>query len=1536
MIVDRNTLDNVDKFMDEIEENPAVPPDTESVVWEKKYMGKSITHRLSNIGRASFDYQAQFIEPGEQSKKIARNDKQMVLDHYFSNTGREMLEMQAVIDDEEKEVEAMRKKAKSATKLIRKKIKVADMDHENKDSLAIDREWDTSNWSDEMITAGLDYLLYVFVDPKVKDSKYLKDKAMTMIDKLLVRHHSAERHLNFKLESIVSRAISRFVKDGRSLAQQDLLCILHVSKEKFKRELSSFNFAGRVMEMLNIEGRLAAILIQHRFRTFRGYRRRKKRDVNPITLTFGSDFVMDSLRESSINARTTDLIALWKNMHVHQTDEVRNTPGGFRGPSHIDKQFLIIILEIVLTLVHGNAGDLAQGNREDFLACNGSILLANFISYPKGPYAKLGIKIASEASKVAESVEPMLAAGVVAALTRYILFLRDTEKLKWLEDGRDNLPNRQDMSQEAYFKSQIPKKEFFDCLLTVSRLATHAAGAYRAGDGGYYCKTPKKPDVEALDYVEKSSHFTTSYNGTLVRHTLGNAKFTKLMTDLMLSCKHLHCMRTMMQCYYNMACGDCHGNVLFEFTADAARLMRLVLHFIEEEDKTINTLALCLFLQLCKNGDGRDTMLCSNLPQLLFPFTKARKSFTKHSYLRAILINAALLRQANWWSYNPETTPPTFSNPEHIRLSVYKDLMRTLKTPALEAADNLTISDLTVYPLIPENNDDFSRAAEVTGARDIADFLTHPGDTQFIEHLDWDQAVAGCVILEGLTTHRGTAENLFSNHVVYYLVRSLFISRWMFAGPKQADQLLMMTFNCVRSAANALTSICNSVEGNEVHEMEVVEAATRADIMDPACYFVSNLAVEQENLSPAMLVLQRDAAKAVLDFMREYSRVVIETAKNHATGDIDADTIRSLEPIGSVCISVIKNLKKVYVHEQDLMVVLLEKCCAVIEVISLSPTGAKLVSAEWHSGKALSEHLPPPLSGVGDNGIYEENYRKGLQKMSPNLFRCLSNLCQTESGQGDCLSDGFLRRAADKFYLLFPVAEEMLAKWIEECDSQVTPIDVMRKPEPPKQSDDLVYKVREMTSCLILIGQCANYTSYMFGAANDLLFIAHYDLMRRCSVIINRVGSTPWSEYMESALRCVRLLAEDNVRLIRVYEEIDIVNLMKKVLMSIGTVPESAIKMAVECLTVVANALRTEYLSLHLPLLREPLQRVTRFHPALLDEVRSASWAVMKLIVDLEKVKVFGDVEGPGRLQESDWDKLEFGTSSDSILNCKLLDILVKAGIDVKEASEMLMTKKEQEHKLYEERRARGELLPHELKGHHHHHHQSPIKTLTDKLIEGGASTYELRNDRVENERLVPLLDKTGLLESSDVMEHPEGDTRGTSLSCGPSECGSLTLGDPELQTHGTFKLAVTTEKKAAHQRLEEEMARESQEIDKSLYGSLPAITVSPTRGSPKKETAASLPISPGKPKVKMARDAKRAGTAGKQTDNKGTAAALDPTKRHRARRRGSQSGQQHGDHNHHYHQKQTEKLPMIVDISEAPEFMETRPPVDESAAYFC
>ena len=157
----------------------------------------------------------------------------------------------------------------------------------------------------------------------------------------------------------------------------------------------------------------------------------------------------------------------------------------------------------MLSLVCTEAGDISQSNREDFCACNGSIMLASFISYSQRPTAPL-LKVASHVSKVAESVQPMLEAGIIYAMLRYMRYLEDTGKLKWLSDGKDNLPNRRDMSEDAYFESQIPKKQFFDCLLTATRLAVHAAGIFRARNGGHYCIVPKKLDVEEIDYREKA------------------------------------------------------------------------------------------------------------------------------------------------------------------------------------------------------------------------------------------------------------------------------------------------------------------------------------------------------------------------------------------------------------------------------------------------------------------------------------------------------------------------------------------------------------------------------------------------------------------------------------------------------------------------------------------------------------------------------------------------------------------------------------------------------------------------------------------------------------------------------------------------------------------------------------------------------------------------------------------------------------------------------------------------------------------------
>ena len=190
--------------------------------------------------------------------------------------------------------------------------------------------------------------------------------------------------------------------------------------------------------------------------------------------------------------------------------------------------------------------------------------------------------------------------------------------------------------------------------------------------------------------------------------------------------------------------------------------------------------------------------------------------------------------------------------------------------------------------------------------------------------------------------------------------------------------------------------------------------------------------------------------------------------------------------------------------------------------------------------------------------------------------------------------------------------------------------------------------------------------------------------------------------------------------------------------------------------------------------------------------------------------KEIGNPRVPGRLDESEWDKFEFGTSSDSILNRKLLNILEEAGVDKSNASELLMTKKEQQEKIFQEKLAAGTLLPHEIP-HTNANHDSPAKKYLDNLIGRGAKKYDFSKDDVENK--VPVLDKHGTLEQSDIMERPEGALYGTSFECGPTNCGSLTLDDPSLQSHGAFQSIVGSVRDGAIKSASQELdARESSE----------------------------------------------------------------------------------------------------------------------------
>ncbi len=231
-------------------------------------------------------------------------------------------------------------------------------------------------------------------------------------------------------------------------------------------------------------------------------------------------------------ARGVALRQLWASFHSLQTTVQRLTPSGFRGPCHLPPKFTHIVLDMVHTMVSPIAGKNLQGNREDLVSTGGSIMLAAFISHAIGPFASkalqvresnwhvllicerfvkqyesrcqttliypypnpnflvftlrtneflsyIALQVCVMACKVAAAMQPMLESGIVAACLRYMNYLESLGKLQWLLEGTDGLQNRRDMSKAAYAATQVPKLQWFDCILIITRIATHVAGIFR-------------------------------------------------------------------------------------------------------------------------------------------------------------------------------------------------------------------------------------------------------------------------------------------------------------------------------------------------------------------------------------------------------------------------------------------------------------------------------------------------------------------------------------------------------------------------------------------------------------------------------------------------------------------------------------------------------------------------------------------------------------------------------------------------------------------------------------------------------------------------------------------------------------------------------------------------------------------------------------------------------------------------------------------------------------------------------------------------
>jgi hypothetical protein len=663
-------------------------------------------------------------------------------------------------------------------------------------------------------------------------------------------------------------------------------------------------------------------------------------------------------------------------------------------------------------------------------------------------------------------------------------------------------------------------------------------------------------------------------------------------------------------------------------------LIRLI-ELLEEEDSVISGYALSILLQICTLETGRDALLASaNVPKYLGPLIENHGTYGRRGFQRGILVAAALCRQQDWWAYDPSFDISPFvgqkrkSDSSVLRRLILCDIVRTMKNPTLENCYDLTLADLNVLPLDRVAAIQFSKVAEDVGARAIAEFVCHPDDEGYFESLPWDESIAGCVILEGLTVNLGTVENVFSAGAMHYLGMCLRLTKVMLLGPPMSDRQTVMLLIGVSSAANALAQLSAFCSRSTL--LSNSEAAAKiiqdSDVMTATQFFIGTLKVNHPQLEEGTRLLQQGMAISVVKFFGAFSKMLLDMDKDsnnpvntkslkvfsiqEKEDDIKAlgvnPQLLGLLSAGLETTQLMKCLPITH-GKTERMFEILNELCSLLSRLTVPRIGTYTAINDWKIVDALKVNLPAPLSSVGELGVRDILYQTGLGALPASYFIICANLCQMEVFKVIALNEGFLRRALEKVTLLAPILEDST-----EFNQRV---------EASRRGDNCPVSGRrtDVCACLQLIAACANYQSEGCGSTNDLILLADYNIMKVCRDII-AIEECPRSDLLLlAAAATLATLTKNNIRLSQLFQDLELLELILSQFErledssvdgvdGIGRLqdfmPDQLVSSSIEMLVNIVSGMWADKLAMVIQCVREPLARVSRIRTQFSIQVR--------------------------------------------------------------------------------------------------------------------------------------------------------------------------------------------------------------------------------------------------------------------------------------------------------------------------------------------
>ena len=859
--------------------------------------GDETTQRTQYLGHDSHEYRkAVHIPPVNRDVQNRHNI-------FIHELGADVLK--ARLDEEkqmEMEREALRKKQTKVTKLLRRKIKVTDLE-DGGVSITMDQEWDTSTWNDELIQAGCEALILIFYDSSGSSSDERKERAVQMLQKLLYRHTCAELYVRKNIEMMIGKAANKLIRGGKCGGLLDLLYILHSCKETFMPEMSQANFNGRAIDMLIQEAKLAAILIQH---AFRANRNAKKLNKGMTALTkhmgFGSEEDIVKSRLGVISGRTKELRAKWRAMHCFHPPHIAAQIGGLRGPIHVGSTYTKLALEIILQLVGEASGKLAQGNREDVVRAHGCILLTTYLASPSGQFCRLAAAILAELSNVSDSFLPIITSGCLGSAVKCMQYLRSV-----LDVGKEGLVANKHEKVSAQGGYEL-------CLDLLTRTAVHAAGMYRACLGYRYI-TPAHGAVERIDYsavlrhLEASAGYSKARVMDEVKAYLGHSRLLKELSAMIARTEVPELLTRALRCLFTILCSEAHDRAVTEITALQGVLMVRIGQLVHHSNVEVGSLALCICLQICCEQRSRQALMRVQVDKLLSDrerfYTSAGMMYDHPAVQRNCAFTAALCRQFNWRYLDPsvahsvvlgllpfnydQCSHPTPQpqqqtrvtvNPDAVRLQVYLDLLRTMRTSELvtdDRAEQLNLADWVILPNEEKLCLGMSKAAALYGAKALVDFICHPTDSNYYESQPLDQSAASCVLLEGLAADIDTAFLSFSTGAMGFLAKYIYLCKFLFLGKRMLNSQILVILNGVKSAVVALGRYALACKRDVTVVEQYVTVVRDTELIASVLFFMNTLSISHPKLERSTRAMQKVVGIGCLKFLGMYADLLVTT-----------------------------------------------------------------------------------------------------------------------------------------------------------------------------------------------------------------------------------------------------------------------------------------------------------------------------------------------------------------------------------------------------------------------------------------------------------------------------------------------------------------------------------------------------------------------------------------------------------------------------------------------------------------------------------